>query len=52
MERFLHGSKVGRWMVRKMWERVDRENRKKADFGRDEGRENGFASLEPDTPYA
>ncbi len=35
-----------------MWERVDSENRKKADFGRDEGRENGFASLEPDTPYA
>ncbi len=49
-EQILHGTGVGRWMVRKLWESVDAKSRKKADYGRDEGRENGFANLEPDTP--
>ena len=51
-ERALHGTGVGRWIVRKFWAEVDRENRMGADFGRDEGREMGFVNLEPDTPYA
>ena len=39
-------------MVRKFWEGVDRENMIVADYGRGEGREMGFANLEPDTPCA
>ena len=49
-ERALHGTGVGRWVVRKFWERVDKGNRMDADFRREEGREMEFSNLEPDTP--
>lgn len=47
---FLHRTRVGRWLVRKLWEGMDRDLRGKADFNREEGRKRGFANLEPDTP--
>ncbi len=51
VKRVLHGTSVGRWLVRIFWVGLDKESRTKADFGRDEGSEMGFSSLEPDTPY-
>ena len=50
VERVLHQTRVGRWMFKKIWDRVDRESRRKADYRRDEGRGMGFKELEPDTP--
>lgn len=47
---FLHGTRVGRWFVRTLWDGIDKDQRKKADYWRAEGREMGFNNLEPDTP--
>ena len=48
--RFLHGTRVGRGVVRGVWERVDRENKRMVDYHRREGKDMGFGNLEPDTP--
>jgi len=47
---FLHRTRVGRWLVRSMWEGIDKDQRRKVDYRRVEGREKGFDNLEPDTP--
>ena len=48
--RLLQQTKLGNWLVRKFWDRTDRENRRIADYGRVEGKSTGFRNLEPDTP--
>lgn len=48
--RFMRAMGVERWVVGRFWERVDREHRREADYGRLEGRGMGFGELEPDTP--
>lgn len=48
--RFLHGTGLGRWLVKSMWDGIDRRHRKKVDYEREEGKEMGFKNLEPDTP--
>lgn len=48
--RLLQQTRVGIWLVRKFWDRADQENRRTADYSRDEGRAMGFENLEPDTP--
>ncbi|KAK0507822.1 hypothetical protein JMJ35_009711 [Cladonia borealis] len=50
LKRFLHGTAIGRWLVKRLWDGVDIDNRKKADYKRAEGREMEFENLEPDTP--
>ena len=50
LKRFLHGTAMGRWLVKRLWDGVDSKNRIKADYKRAEGQEMGFENLEPDTP--
>ncbi|KAG8531826.1 uncharacterized protein KY384_003462 [Bacidia gigantensis] len=51
-EGMLHRTRVGQWMVRKIWESVDRGYRDGANFGREqgEGMGRGFEGLESQTP--
>lgn len=46
---FLHRTKIGRWFVRGLWDGIDKDQRKKVDYWRAEGRDMGFNNLEPDT---
>ena len=48
--RLLHGTRIGRWVVKKVWDQIDRDYRTKANFKREDGRDNGFGELEPETP--
>ena len=48
--RFLHQSRIGRRLVDWLWAKVDAKSRRVADYGRPDGRVNGFEKLEPDTP--
>ena len=50
LKRFFHGTAMGKWLVKRLWDGVDSENKKKADYKRAEGQEMGFENLEPDTP--
>ena len=50
LKRFLHGTAMGRWLVKRLWHSVDMDNKTKADYKRAEGQEMGFENLEPDTP--
>lgn len=47
---FLQRTTLGRWLVGKIWAGSDRDIRTLGDFGRKEGKENGFQNLEPDAP--
>ena len=49
-QRLLHRTWLGRVVVRTLWKNVDNMYRKSANFGRDDGRDNGFAELESETP--
>ncbi len=46
----LQGTVPGRWYVGRLWDGFDRGLRGFLDYGREEGREMGFANLEYDTP--
>lgn len=48
--RFLHQSRIGRKLVAFLWAKIDAKNRRLADYGRPDGRVNGFEKLAPDTP--
>lgn len=48
--KFLHQSRIGRKFVAFLWARTDAKNRRLADYGRPDGRINGFDKLAPDTP--
>lgn len=50
LSRFLHGTWLGMWMVATLWDRIDKESRRKVDYHRSEGVQLGFQNLEPDTP--
>ncbi|KAL6721672.1 hypothetical protein ACLMJK_000776 [Lecanora helva] len=50
LSKFLHGSRLGTWIVRRFWDAVDRAHRKEVDYQREEGKCNRFYNLEPDTP--
>lgn len=49
LSRFLHGTRVGRSLVRRIWGNIDKDNRKKVNYHRAEGKSMGFEVLEPDT---
>ena len=46
----LHRTRIGRYYLRRLWEGFDKGLRGIMDYQRDEGRDMGFANLEPDTP--
>jgi len=50
LSKFLHGTKIGQWIVEKVWDGIDKEHRRNVDYYREEGKEMGFENLEPDTP--
>ena len=50
ISRFLHRTWLGSRIVAMVWAAIDRDHRKKVDYQRVEGKGNGFAKLEPDTP--
>ena len=41
---------LGRWYVKRLWNFVDKANRAVMGYDREDGKERGFANLEPDTP--
>lgn len=47
---FLQRSRIGRWLVKNLWDSIDKGQRKKVNYQRVEGRDMGFNKLEPDTP--
>ena len=49
--RLLQGTKIGRWYVNRLWNTFDTLLRGITNYEREEGKENGFANLAPDTPY-
>ena len=46
----LQGTGWGRWYVKKLWDGFDMGLRGMMDYGREDGKANGFADLEYDTP--
>lgn len=48
--KFLHQNQIGRKFVGWLWAKIDAKNRRLADYGRPDGRANGYEKLEPDTP--
>lgn len=46
----LQGTFVGRWYAKRLWDGVDKGLRGLMNYRRPEGKETGFANLEPDTP--
>ena len=50
LTKFLHGTYLGSWIVHKFWDIVDKGHRQKVNYRREEGKDNGFDKLEPDTP--
>ena len=46
----LHGTVLGRWYVKRLWDGFDKGLRGLTNYQREEGKEMGFANLEPDTP--
>ena len=46
----LQGTMVGRWSVARLWDGFDKGLRGLMNYQREEGKEVGFANLEPDTP--
>ena len=46
----LQGNIVGRWYVARLWDGFDKGLRGLMNYQREEGKETGFANLEPDTP--
>ena len=47
---FLHSTRLGTWLVKRMWDNIDKGNRTLVMYNRKEGQAMGFANLEPDTP--
>ena len=47
----LHGTWFGRIYLKRLWEGFDKGLRGVMNYQREEGKEMGFANLEPDTPY-
>lgn len=50
LSRFLHGTRLGSWIVRGLWDAIDKDHRRKVNYRREEGKGNNFDKLEPDTP--
>ena len=48
----LHGTWFGRIYLKRLWDGFDMGLRGVMNYHREEGKEMGFANLEPDTPYA
>ena len=46
----LQGTKLGRWYASRLWDGFDRGLRGLMNYQREEGKQTGFANLEPDTP--
>lgn len=46
----LQGTRVGRWYAQRLWTGFDKGLRGLMNYPREEGKETGFANLEPDTP--
>ena len=49
LKAFLHRTAVGRWFVKGLWDKMDKDSRRRADYQRVEGRDMGYGNLEPDT---
>ena len=50
LAKFLHGTWLGSSIVQNFWNAIDKAHRRKVDYRREEGKDNGFDKLEPDTP--
>lgn len=50
LSRYLHGTRAGRWLVKRLWDGVNKDQEKKVNYDRTEGSEMGFKNLKPDTP--
>lgn len=50
LSRFLQGTRLGRWLLKGVWNINNQQLRTLANFKRPEGLQKGFAALEPDTP--
>lgn len=50
LSKFLHRTRLGSWIVKRVWAAVDEDHRWNVDYQRKEGKDNGFDKLEPDTP--
>ena len=46
----LQGTVLGRWYAKRLWDGFDKGLRGLMNYQREEGKETGFANLEPDTP--
>ena len=49
-EALVHRTRLGRWIVGRVWAIVDTKYRREACFNRQDGSENGFHGLESETP--
>lgn len=47
--RFLYHTNLGRAVIRKVWKAINQKARALADYDREDGRQNGFYNLKPDT---
>ena len=47
---FLQSTRLGRWLAKRMWDKIDKGNRASVMYNRKEGDAMGFANLELDTP--